>query len=139
MLVALGAHPWAYPMLETVHLLGVGLLLGNLALLELRVFGWGVALPIQPLARLSLGLVLTGFCLAAITGLLMFGTQPQELLANRVFTVKMGLLMLAGCNAAWFHARQSLQRLDATARLSMGLSGVLWLGVLTCGRWIGYV
>lgn len=139
MLVALGAHPWAYPMLETVHLLGVGLLLGNLALLELRVFGWGVALPIQPLARLSLGLVLTGFCLAAITGLLMFGTQPQELLANRVFTVKMGLLMLAGCNAAWFHARQSLQRLDATARLSMGLSGALWLGVLTCGQWIGYV
>ena len=139
MLVALGAHPWAYPMLETAHLLGVGLLLGNLALLELRVFGWGVALPIQPLARLSLGLVLTGFGLAAITGLLMFGTQPQELLANRVFTVKMGLLMLAGCNAAWFHARQSLQRLDATARLSMGLSGVLWLGVLTCGRWIGYV
>ncbi|WP_291009317.1 hypothetical protein [Hydrogenophaga sp.] len=139
MLVALGAHPWAYPMLETVHLLGVGLLLGNMALLELRVFGWGVVLPIQPLARLSLGLVLTGFSLAAITGLLMFGTQPQELLANRVFTVKMGLLMLAGCNAAWFHARQSLQRLDATARVSMGLSGVLWLGVLTCGRWIGYV
>ena len=139
MLVALGAHPWAYPMLETVHLLGVGLLLGNLALLELRVFGWGVVLPIQPLARLSLGLVLTGFCLAAITGLLMFGTQPQELLANRVFTIKIGLLMLAGCNAAWFHARQSLQRLDATARLSMVLSAVLWLGVLTCGRWIGYV
>jgi hypothetical protein len=51
----------------------------------------------------------------------------------------MGLLMLAGCNAAWFHARQSLQRLDATARLSMVLSAVLWLGVLTCGRWIGYV
>jgi hypothetical protein len=98
-----------------------------------------MALPIQPLARLSLSLVLTGFGLAAITGLLMFGTQPQELLANRVFTVKMGLLMLAGCNAAWFHARQSLQRLDATARLSMVLSAVLWLGVLTCGRWIGYV
>lgn len=139
MLTALGAHPWAYPMLETAHLLGVGLLIGNLALLELRVFGWGLALPVQPLARLSLGLVLAGFALAALTGLLMFGTQPQELLANRVFTAKMGLLMLAGCNAAWFHARQSLQRLDGMARLSLGLSAALWLGVLTCGRWIGYV
>jgi hypothetical protein len=126
-------------MLETAHLLGVGLLLGNLALLELRVFGWGAALPMQPLARLSLGLVVAGFGLAAATGLLMFGTQPQELLANRVFTAKMALLMLAGCNAAWFHARQSLQRLDGTARLSMAVSAVLWLGVLTCGRWIGYV
>jgi hypothetical protein len=139
MLAALGAHPWAYPMLETAHLLGVGLLLGNLALLELRVFGWGAALPVQPLARLSLGIASLGFGLAAVTGLLMFGTQPQELLANRVFTVKMGLLMLAGCNAAWFHARQSLQRLDRLAKLSMGVSAALWLLVLTCGRWIGYV
>lgn len=139
MLAALGAHPWAYPMLEVVHILGLGLLLGNLTLLELRVFGLGAALPVQPLARLSLGLASVGFGLAALSGLLMFGTQPQELLANRVFTAKMALLMLAGCNAAWFHARQSLQRLDGMARLSMAMSAVLWLLVLTCGRWIGYV
>jgi hypothetical protein len=82
-LAALGAHPCAYPMLETAHLLGVGLLIGNLALLELRVFGWGQALPVQALARLSLSLALGGFVLAAVTGLLMFGTQPQELLGNR--------------------------------------------------------
>ena len=139
MLAALGAHPWAYPMLETAHLLGVGLLIGNLTLLELRVFGWGLALPVQALARLSLSLVLGGFVLAAATGLLMFGTQPEELLGNRVFVSKMALLMLAGCNAAWFHSRHSLQRLDRSAKLSMGLSALLWLLVLTCGRWIGYV
>lgn len=139
MLASLAAHPWAYPMLEVVHILGVGLLLGNLTLLELRVFGWGAALPVRPLARLSLGLASAGFGLAALSGLLMFGTQPQELLANRVFTAKVALLMLAGCNAAWFHARQSLQRLDGVARLSMTASAVLWLLVLTCGRWIGYV
>lgn len=139
MLAALGAHPWAYPMLETAHLLGVGLLIGNLTLLELRVFGWGQGLPVQTLARLSLSLVLCGFALAALTGLLMFGAQPQELLANRVFTAKMALLMLAGCNAAWFHSRQSLLLLDRTAKMSMGLSALLWLLVLTCGRWIGYV
>ena len=139
MLSALAAHPWAYPMLETAHLLGVALLLGNLALLELRVFGRGAALPLLPLARLSLGLAVSGFGLAALTGLLMFGTQPLELLGNPMFTLKMGLLMLAGCNAAWFHARQSLQRLDRMARVSMVLSALLWLLVLTCGRWIGYV
>ncbi len=139
MLVALGAHPWAYPMLEVAHLVGVALLLGNLVLLELRVFGWGKALPVEPLARLSLGLAVAGFGLAAVSGLLMFGTQPGELLANRVFTAKMALIMLAGCNAGWFHARKSLQLQDLTARVSMTLSTVLWLLVLTCGRWIGYV
>jgi hypothetical protein len=139
MLVALGAHPWAYPMLEVVHLLGVALLLGNLVLLELRVFGWGAAIPVEPLARLSLGLAISGFALATASGLLMFGTQPGELLANRVFTAKMALIMLAGCNAGWFHARRSLHLQDGAARVLMTLSTALWLLVLTCGRWIGYV
>lgn len=139
MLVALGAHPWAYPMLEVVHVIGVALILGNLVLLELRVFGWASTLPIEPLARLSLGLVGLGFGLAVVTGLLMFGTQPGELLANRVFTVKMALIMLAGCNAGWFHARRSLQLQDTTARVSMLLSSLIWILVITCGRWIAYV
>jgi hypothetical protein len=138
-LTALGAHPWAYPMLEVVHLIGVALILGNLVLLEMRVFGWASALPIEPLARLSLGLVGVGFGLAVVTGLLMFGTQPGELLANRVFTAKMALIMLAGCNAGWFHARRSLQLQDTTARVSMLLSLVIWILVITCGRWIAYV
>jgi len=138
-LVALGAHPWAYPMLEVVHVIGVALILGNLVLLELRVFGWASELPIEPLARLSLGLAGLGFGLAVVTGLLMFGTQPGELLANRVFTAKMALIMLAGCNAGWFHARRSLQLQDATARVSMLFSSVIWILVITCGRWIAYV
>lgn len=139
MLEALGAHPWAYPMLEVVHLIGVALILGNLVLLEMRVFGWASTLPIEPLAWLSLGLVGIGFGLAVVTGLLMFGTQPGELLANRVFTAKMALIMLAGCNAGWFHARRSLQLQDTTARVSMLLSMVIWMLVVTCGRWIAYV
>jgi hypothetical protein len=139
MFAALGAHPWAYPMLEVVHIVGIALLLGNLVLIEARVFGFGAALEPQALARLGLALAATGFALCAITGLLMFATMPEELLANRVFTAKMALIMVAGCNAGLFHARHSLQRLDATARGLMLVSTALWLGVITCGRWIGYV
>lgn len=139
MLADLAAHPWAYPMLEVLHLLGVALLLGNLLLLELRVFGLGAPLPVEPLARLSLSLAGLGFALAAVSGLTMFATMPQELLANRVFTAKMALMALAGCNAGLFHGRDSLIKLDATARWLMVVSSVLWLLVLTCGRWIAYV
>ena len=69
----------------------------------------------------------------------MFATQAAELLTNRVFTLKMILLMLAGCNAAWFHGRGSLDKLDALARWQMVLSTLIWLAVITCGRWIAYV
>ncbi|WP_298929374.1 hypothetical protein [uncultured Ramlibacter sp.] len=138
MFAALQSHPWAYPALEVVHISGIALLLGNLVLLELRVFGRGAALPVAELARLSLGLAGAGFCLAAASGLLMFASQAAELLANRAFTLKMLLLLAAGCNAGWFHGRGSLTRLDATARMQMLLSTAIWLAVITCGRWIAY-
>ncbi len=138
LLPGLASHPWAFPALEVVHLAGIALLLGNLVLLELRVFGRGAAIPVQALSRLALSVAVAGFALAGASGLLMFATQPQELLANRAFTLKMLLLSLAGLNAAWFHARRSLERLDGTARALMVVSTVNWLAVLACGRWIAY-
>ena len=139
MFAALKSHVWAYPALEVVHIVGIALLLGNLVLLELRVFGLGAALPVKDLARLSLSVALCGFGLVAASGLLMFATQPAELLSNRLFTLKTLLLMLAGCNAAWFHGRGSLARLDGLARAQMLVSTVVWLAVVVCGRWIAYV
>lgn len=138
MFAALAAHPWAYPLLEVVHLVGLALVLGNLVLIELRVFGLGHTLAATDLARLSLVLVAAGFGLLVLSGILMFATQAQELLASRTFAVKMSLMSLALCNAAWFHARGSLRLLDATARVQMVISTLLWLTVVAAGRWIAY-
>lgn len=135
---ALATHPWAYPALEVVHIVGIALLLGNLVALELRVWGAAPALPVAALARLSLPLSLAGFGLVAASGLLMFSSQPGDLLANRAFVAKMGLLMAAGANAAFFHARGGLQRLDALARAQTVISLGLWLAVIIAGRWIAY-
>jgi hypothetical protein len=133
------SHPIAYPALEVVHVVGIALLVGNLVLFELRVWGFGPQLPLQPLARLALRLSLIGFALIGASGLLMFAGQPAELLANRSFVIKMGLVMLAGLNAAWFHVRGSLKLLDREARLQTVVSMGLWLAVIICGRWIAYV
>lgn len=138
MFAALKSHVWAYPALEVVHIAAIGLLLGNLVLLELRVFGMGAAIPVKPLARLSLGLAAAGFGMAATSGLLMFASQPEELLANRIFILKMLLLVAAGCNAGLFHARDSLTKMDILARVYIVISTVLWLSVMACGRWIAY-
>jgi hypothetical protein len=138
MFAELRAHAWAYPTLSVVHILGIGLLLGNLTLLELRVFGKGARLPVKDLAKLSLSLVALGFCMAAASGLLMFATQAAELLVNRAFTIKMLLLCTLACNAAWFHGRGSLDKLDGVAKLQMVVSTVLWIAVVACGRWIAF-
>ena len=138
MFAGIQSSAWAYPVLEMVHIAGIALLLGNLVLLELRVFGRGAALPLQALARLALRVALSGFALALGSGLLMFASQPAELLANRAFTLKMALILAAGCNAAWFHWRGSLARCDGAARAQLVLSTVIWLAVIACGRWIAY-
>jgi len=135
----LRTHPFAYPMLEVVHIIGIALLLGNLVLLELRVWGFGKALPLKDLAPLALLLAALGFGLAAASGLVMFASQAGELLANRAFVIKMGLLTLAACNAAWFHGRDSLTKLDSLARLQTFASTLIWIAVIFCGRWIAYI
>jgi hypothetical protein len=135
---ALATHPWAYPALEVVHIVGIALLLGNLVALELRVWGAAATLPVAALAQLALSLSVAGFGLAAASGLLMFSSQPGDLLANRAFVVKIGLLMAAGTNAALFHARGGLQRLDGVARTQTVVSLGLWLAVMIAGRWIAY-
>ena len=135
----LASHPWAYPALEVLHLVGVALLFGGLVVFELRLLGLARALDLRALARLVLPLALLGFALCAFSGLCMFATQPQELLANPAFRFKLVLLMLAGANAAWFHARGSLALGDRPARAQGLLSLGIWLAVIICGRWIAYV
>ena len=134
----IASNPIVYPALEVMHIAGIALLVGNLVLLELRVWGFGRELPMPALARLALTLSVSGFGLAVFSGALMFASQPAELIANRVFVIKMGLLTLAGANAGLFHARDGLAKLDALARVQTAVSLGLWLAVMICGRWIAY-
>lgn len=134
----IATHPWLYPALEAAHIVGIALMLGSLVLVELRVWGLGATLAMPALARLGLTVSLGGFGLAGATGLMMFVSQAGELLANRLFVTKMVLLMFAGLNAAGFHARGSLDKLDRTARAQTLVSLGLWVAVIICGRWIAY-
>jgi hypothetical protein len=132
------SHPIAYPALEVAHVFGIALLVGNLVLLETRVWGWHASLPVEPLARAALPVAVAGFGLVAITGLAMFALQPGELISNRWFVAKIALVFTAGLNAAMFHARGGVRRLDAVARVQTALSLGLWIAVMICGRWIAY-
>lgn len=135
---SLQSHPWAYPALESAHLVGIALLLGSLAVFELRVWGAVAALPVADLARLALRLAIGGFLLAAATGLTMFASSPQELLANGAFRWKLALLAAAGVNL-FVHRRRGVERTDGIARAQTALSMGLWVAIIICGRWIAYV
>ncbi|WP_341677168.1 hypothetical protein [Niveibacterium sp. SC-1] len=130
---------WVYPALETLHITGIALLLGSLAVFELRLLGAGRALAEPELAWLALPVTLGGFLLAAGSGTLLFAGQAQDMLANPAFRLKMLLLGLVGTNAGLFYLRGGLARVDALAKLQVLLSLLLWLAIIACGRAIAYV
>lgn len=130
---------WAYPGLEVVHIAGIALMLGSLALVELRVWGHGAELSAAALARAGLRVTLFGFALVAASGLLLFAANPAEVLANPAFRIKLALLAFGGTNAALFHWRGGLARADAVAKVQTVLSLGSWMAVIICGRAIAYV
>lgn len=130
---------WAYPALETIHIAAFATLFGALMLLELRVFGAARAVPLTPLAGLAVPVALVAFTVAAVAGGLMLISSATELPFNRAFQIKLGLILIAGANAWWFHRRRSLVLHDGVAKAQSLLSLLLWLGVITCGRLIAYI
>jgi hypothetical protein len=131
--------PWAYPSLEVVHLVGLGLVFGTLWLVELRLLGIGRRLDVGALAATALPWNLVGFALSVVSGLLLFASRAGELIANRAFLLKMGLIALAGINAALLHTRGALDPQRPGTRLQAAASLLLWIGVIASGRLIAYV
>jgi uncharacterized protein DUF6644 len=138
---------WAYPAAETLHIVGIALLYGSLMVVELRLLGLGRRIPVAHLARLTLPWSLTGFALAAVMGIGMFSAHAAEFIDQRLFMLKMGLILAAGINAAIFHSGPfvAVARWDTdarpplSARVAALVSIVLWTGVIVCGRMLAYV
>jgi hypothetical protein len=136
---------WVFPMIESVHILSFALLVGAIAVLDLRLIGLLRHQAIEPLMRSALPVVLAGFAGAVVSGTLLFVANAGDLIANRAFGAKLALLMFGGLNAAWFHASTTRDALASDAppsigmRLAGALSLLLWAATVFAGRLIAYV
>ena len=138
---------WAFPTVESIHLFALVVVVGTIAIVDLRLLG--VASLNRAVSKLSddvLPLTWGFFVLAAITGALMFSSKATHYLDNWPFKIKMVLLALAGANMLLFHFKTyaSVARWDhdartpSAARLAGALSLAFWIGVVVFGRWIGF-
>jgi hypothetical protein len=138
-IVWLKANPYAYPTLEIVHLIGIALVFGTLWVVDLAIFGKLRFVDVNLLARHVLPWTLAGFLFAAASGATMFLAGAGDLIANPAFAAKMGLLCVAGTNAAALHARGPIDPGNRLTRWQAVASVVLWVAVIASGRWIGYL
>ena len=87
-----------FPTLETLHFIGLALLVGGIAALDLRVLGFGKGLTVKPFHKL-LPLVFLGLGINVVSGVLFFVSDPVGYGNNTAFQFKMVFLVLAGLNA----------------------------------------
>lgn len=133
---------WLYPGVEIVHILGFVLLVGGVAMFDLRLLGAVRGVGVASLAQSLLPWSWVGLAVAVPSGLLMFAAHATELAANPAFQIKLVLLLVAGLNAWLFHRRLMPRApLESTpsARLAAAVSLLTWVGVIACGRLLAYL
>ncbi len=131
---------WLWPVLEIVHFIGLSLLFGGLLMVDLRLLGFFTHIAQEKVYRL-LPLVIGGFALNLITGVLFFFGDPGRYSINIAFKIKMALVVVAGINALLYHyvVQPSASKSAQWQKLSAGVSLTAWLGVLLFGRLIPYI
>lgn len=143
---ALRASVWLYPLVNTAHVVGIALLFGAIAPLDLRLLGVFCRVPLAPLAATLVPVATAGLLMALVSGALMFATRPLDYVAEPLFGLKLVLLAAAVLNALWLRRDSEWRRVGEASgeppprrwRWHGLLSLPLWLGVITAGRLIGY-
>ena len=137
----------AFPALESLHVIAITLVLGTIAVVDLRLMGCAShRCSAQRLMRELLPCTWVAFIASVVTGLLMFASNATTYAENSLFWWKMGVLVFAGINMAIFHLGiyRRIGEWDELlppprAARAAGLSSMgLWIGVIVLGRWIGF-
>jgi hypothetical protein len=134
---------------EAIHFLGMALLFGTIAVLDLRMLGFAKVIPVEA-AHSLVPWGIAGFLMCMLSGLVFVTGHPdgaQAYFANDAFLAKMVALGLAGVNVVAFYLTGSSQAALATrpgadaphsAKMVAATSLVLWLFVIYFGRMIMY-
>lgn len=138
--------PWTWAIGETLHFIGLSLLVGIVGLLDLRLLGVLPRIPLQALRPL-LPYGIAGFVINAITGVMFFVGTPEQYVTNVAFGMKMLFVGISGLNVLYFERTQR-DRLLAIGpddpmprafKVAGAVSLACWFLVLYWGRMLPYV
>lgn len=146
--VALSESPYAFPLIEAVHLIGLSISVGLIFLIDLRLVGVFLKnIPVTDLLRQLRPLVLGGFAAIFISGVLLFWSEAATVIVSPAFPVKFLFIAIAGVNALYFEFRLARQQavvdnhpqLPANVRYAGLASLFSWGVVIIAGRLIPYL
>src|SRR5262245_20442671 len=132
---------WGWPIAESLHFIGLSLLIGTVGMFDLRLLGLARRIPMAAMHRL-IPWGLAGFAINLITGLAFLMTEPDQYIYNPSFHFKVAFITVAGLNALAFYAT-SYRRVTAAgapdaapplAKIIAAVSLSLWIAVMVAGR-----
>jgi hypothetical protein len=140
---------WIFYFIESIHVFGIVLMFGTVALVDLRLLGVGIMKrqPVTEVAGQLLPLTWIGFGAQFVSGsFLLISEAATKLYVSPSFWIKMCLILLAGVNMIIFHftVYRNVPKWDsapvtpAGARTAAWISLTLWTGVVFAGRGIAY-
>ena len=138
---------WTYAIVNLFHIIAIALLFGAICVLDLRLLGVWRSIPLGMISRPAVNVAGAGVALAALTGVPMLATKAVEYADNPFLLPKFFFLALALANVALMHLSRpwrehrarELTRAEMKRLAAMGAASLFfWLGVITCGRLIGY-
>jgi len=134
-----------YPWLNGLHVLSIGLLIGAISLLDLRLLGVFRTVAVSQLAPPAIRVAACGLAGALLTGPLLFSVQPAHYLANRAFGVKLVIIAIGLVSLALLRGLPGWQAVlkdepvSAGVRVAAGISLGAWVAAVFAGRWIAFL
>lgn len=133
---------YGWPIAESLHFIGLSLLLGTIGIVDLRLLGYARAVPLLALHKLT-RFGVAGFAINVVTGFAFFVSAPDQYLYNPAVQLKMLCILIAGMNVVVFYSFvwprvRASGAIPWFARVSAGVSLSAWLGVILFGRLITF-
>lgn len=138
---------WMLPLIQSVHILAVGVVLASTLMVALRIVGLaGRGQTLEATSHRYVPWIWGALAVLAATGLLMIVAEPVRELMSPVFWSKMALLLVGLAATSLFQVRfgRSLAANGAAVEQSAGLriaavgTVLLWCVIIFLGRWIAY-
>jgi hypothetical protein len=136
--------PWMWPVCETLHFIGLSLLLGVVFIVDLRMMGFMKNVSFATLHRLLPWAVL-GFGINVITGMFFFIGAPFQYTTNVAFQWKILLVLVAGLNALYFTVLdqpwmlKSGDEAPGTAKVFALSAMFLWVAIMFFGSMLPFL
>jgi len=140
---AISKSSWAFAVIESVHLLALAVIGGAVLMVDLRLLGLGLrSQPLDRVARDAWPWFIGSWVVMIVSGVLLFVSEPQKLYFSTPFFWKMIFLLLGSLFAVTVRRKVTMAGDGRTHPVVMKLVGLvsllLWFGVSSAGRWIGF-